>query len=65
MRPYVEDDLQELRAQPLSSFFTKQYIMVHSEIRNINIIWLKRLIMVLCQIGLMGSISILAHKPMY
>lgn len=57
--------LQELRAQPLSSFFvTKQYIMVHSEIRNINIIWLKRLIMVLCQIGLMGSISILAHKPM-
>ena len=35
--------------------------MVHSEIRNINIIWLKRLIMVLCQIGLMGSISILAQ----
>ncbi len=53
-------------SQPLSSFFvTKQYITVHSEIRTINIIWLIRLIMVLCQIGLMGSISILAHKSMY
>ena len=64
MRPYV-DAFTRTKLNLLVLFVTKQYIMVHSEIRNINIIWLKRLIMVLCQIGLMGSISILAHKPMY